>query len=147
VVTDGNVPFRIGKGVPMRRGSDALLVTTGITLKAAQDAGERLAEEGVQCAILHMPTIKPFDREVLLELSSPVQAVVSVEESTILGGLGGAVAEAIAEAGFSPAKRFRRVGIPDVFPDHYGSQATLLDHYCINADGIVAAVRALLDGR
>jgi transketolase len=147
VVTDGNVPFRIGKGVPMRRGGDALLVTTGITLKAAQDAGERLAEEGVQCAILHMPTIKPFDREVLLELSSPVQAVVSVEESTILGGLGGAVAEAIAEAGFSPAKRFRRVGIPDVFPDHYGSQATLLDHYCINADGIVAAVRALLDGR
>ena len=68
-------------------------------------------------------------------------------ENTILGGLGGAVAEVIAEAGFSPAKKFRRIGIPDVFPDRYGSQANLMDYYRINADGVVATVRALLDGQ
>ena len=53
----------------------------------------------------------------------------------------------IAEAGFSPAKKFRRIGIPDVFPDRYGSQANLMDYYRINADGVVATVRALLDGQ
>lgn len=147
VVTDGSVPFRIGKGISMRQGDDALLVTTGITLKVAQDAAKRLSEDGVQCAILHMPTIKPFDRELLLELSAPVRAVVSIEENTILGGLGGAVAEVIAEAGFSPVKKFRRIGIPDVFPDHYGSQAGLMDHYRINADGLIATVRVLVNGQ
>lgn len=147
VVTNGGVPFRIGQGIPMRQGNDALLVTTGITLKAAQDAAKKLAAEGVECAILHMPTIKPFDQELFLELSGPVRAVVSIEESTILGGLGSAVAEVIAEAGFYPAKKFRRIGIPDVFPDHYGSQANLMDQYRINADGVVATVRALFDGQ
>ncbi len=147
VVTDGSVPFRIGKGMPMRHGNDALLVTTGITLKAAQDAVKRLADDGIQCAILHMPTIKPLDRELFLALSAGVRAVITIEENTILGGLGGAVAEVIAEAGFSPAKKFRRIGIPDVFPDRYGSQANLMDYYRINADGVVATVRALLDGQ
>jgi len=70
--------------------------------------------------------------------------VLTVEENTIMGGLGGAVAEALAEAGFSPGKKFGRVGIPDVFPDHYGSQANLLDYYGINAAGITSAVRRLL---
>jgi transketolase len=106
-----------------------------------------LALEGVECAILHMPTIKPFDRELLLELAAPVRAVVPVEENTILGGLGSAVAEAIAEAGYSPGKKFRRIGIPDVFPDHYGSQANLMDHHRINTDEIVSTVWALLDRR
>ncbi len=147
VVTDGSVPFRIGKGMPMRHGNDALLVTTGITLKAAQDAVKRLADDGIQCAILHMPTIKPLDLELFLALSAGVRAVITIEENTILGGLGGAVAEVIAEAGFSPAKKFRRIGIPDVFPDRYGSQANLMDYYRINADGVVATVRALLDGQ
>lgn len=146
VVTDGNVPFCIGKAIPMREGNDALLVTTGITLKQALDGAHTLAHEGVQCAILHMPTIKPFDRELFLDLAAPVRAILSIEENTIMGGLGGAVAETIAEAGFSPGKKFRRIGIPDIFPDHYGSQSNLMDHYRINADGIVASTRALLNG-
>lgn len=147
VVTDGSMPFRIGQGIQMRQGNDALLVTTGITLKVAQDAAKRLVDDGIQCAILHMPTVKPFDQERFLDLAAPGRAVISIEESNILGGLGGAVAEVIAEAGFSPGKRFRRIGIPDVFPDRYGSQANLMDYYRINADGVVATVRALLNGR
>jgi len=74
-----------------------------------------------------------------------VRAVIAVEENTILGGLGSAVAEAIAEAGFSPGKKFRRIGIPDVFPDRYGSQANLMDYHKINTDEVVSTVWALLD--
>jgi len=145
VVTNDTVPFRIGKGLAMRNGRDALLVTTGITLGVAQEAATRVAADGIQCAILHMPTIKPLDNEQLLELAARARAIVAIEENTIIGGLGSAVAEVIAEAGFSPGKKFRRIGIPDVFPDHYGSQEKLMDHYRISVDGVVATVRALLD--
>src|SRR5246500_4598991 len=62
VVTNDTVPFRIGKGLAMRNGRDALLVTTGITLGVAQEAATRVAADGIECAILHMPTIKPFDK-------------------------------------------------------------------------------------
>jgi transketolase len=145
IVTNDDVPFRIGKGLPMRKGRDALLVTTGITLKVAQEAAKLLALEGIECAILHMPTVKPLDLELLLDLANGARAVVAVEENTILGGLGSAVAEAIAEAGFSPGKKFRRIGIPDVFSDRYGSQANLMDYHKINTAEVVATVRALLD--
>jgi transketolase len=144
VVTNDAVPFRIGKGLRMREGKDALLVTTGITLKVAQDAAGKLAADGIECTILHMPTIKPFDLEQLLQLAAPVRAVVPIEENTIIGGLGSAVAEAIAEAGFSPGKKFRRIGIPDVFSDRYGSQANLMDYHNVNAGTAVATVRSLL---
>lgn len=145
IVTNDAIPFRIGKGIPMREGKDVLLVTTGITLKTAQDAAKKLALEGIECAVLHMPTIKPFDRELMLDMASSVRAVITIEENTILGGLGSAAAEEIAEAGFSPAKKFRRLGIPDVFPDRYGSQANLMDYHKINADEVVSTVWALLD--
>ena len=145
IVTNDNVPFRIGKALPMREGRDVLLVTTGITLGAAQEAAKRLSLERIEAAILHMPTIKPLDIESLLDHAAMVRAIVSVEENTIIGGLGSAVAEVLAEAALSPTRKFRRLGIPDVFPDHYGSQANLMDHYKINTDQIVSTVWALLD--
>jgi transketolase len=117
IVTNPDVPFVIGKAVPMRQGSDALVITTGITLKVALDAAEALALEGVQTRVLHMPTVKPLDVEAILDHAASVPVVVAVEEHTVVGGLGSAVAEVIAEANFDPAKRFRRMGIPDVFPD------------------------------
>ena len=145
IVTNDDVPFRIGKAIPMRDGGDVLLVTTGITLNAAQEAAKRLALKGIDAAILHMPTIKPLDTEALLGQAAKVRAIIVIEENTIIGGLGGAVAEVIAEAALSPTRKFRRIGIPDVFPDHYGSQANLMDLYKINTDQIVSTVWALLE--
>ncbi len=144
IVTDDSVPCRIGKALPMRAGSDVLLVTTGITLKLAKQAAETLAGEGISAAILHMPTVKPLDTEAFFDLAGPVRAIVTIEENTIIGGLGGAIAEQVAEAGFSPSKRFKRIGIPDAFPDKYGSQADLMNHYRITAAEIVATCHALL---
>lgn len=143
IVTNDSVPFRLGKALAMRGGGDVLLVTTGITLGAAQDAAKKLADRGIEAAILHMPTVKPLDTEALLSAATRVRAIVAVEENTIVGGLGSAVAEVIAESGL-PAKGFKRLGIPDVFPDHYGSQANLMDHYRINAEEIVSTVGKLL---
>ena len=143
VVTNDRVPFRIGKAYPMKEGSDALIVSTGVMLKAALDAAGSLEAAGIKAAVLHVPTVKPFDQDTFLELARRVPVIVTVEEHTVIGGLGGAVAEIIAEADFKSPKRFRRIGIPDVFPDQYGSQASLLKRYDITAEKIVSVVRQL----
>jgi transketolase len=144
IVTDDSVPCVMGKGLPFRAGSDVLLVTTGITLKLARQAAETLAAEGISAAILHLPTVKPLDADTFFEMARQVSAIVTIEENTIIGGLGGAIAELVAEANFDPAKRFKRIGLPDVFPDRYGSQANLMDHYGITAAEVVATSHALL---
>jgi transketolase len=144
IVSTNVAPFQIGRAIPMARGQDVLLVSTGITLKIALDAAARLEAEGISMAVLHMPTVKPLDVAALLSHAAPVDAIVTIEEHTILGGLGGAIAEVVAEAGFEPAKRFKRIGIPDVFPHGYGSQATMMAHYEITAERAVGVVRQLL---
>jgi transketolase len=145
IVSNDNVPFQIGKALPMRQGRDALIVTTGITLKVALDATSALAKRGIEAAVLHMATVKPLDVEALLEYVEPVPAIVTVEEHTVIGGLGSAVAEVIAESNFETAKRFKRLGIPDMFAEHYGSQNSLMAGFGITAENTAATVLELLE--
>jgi transketolase len=146
VVSDPAKPFRIGKAIEMTSGDDVLLVTTGVTLKIALEAAAALKAQGTSATVLHMHTVKPLDTEALLSHASRVKAIVTIEEHTIVGGLGGAVAEVLAEAGFNPAKRFKRIGIPDVFPHGYGSQATMMQHYGITTEQTIATVNELTHG-
>src|SRR5207237_10714257 len=145
IVSSPAVPFAIGKALPMRAGRDALLVSTGITLKTALDAAEALAGRGVSAAVLHMPTVKPLDVATFMDAAAPAGAIVVVEEHSIIGGLGGALAEVVAEANYSPAKRFKRIGIPDVFPEGYGSQASMMARYHITSERVAAVVAQLLE--
>lgn len=138
-----NVPFEIGKGYVVREGKDALIVTTGVTLKIALDAAESLSKENVDVSVLHLPTIKPLDTKTILEQAAKVSTIVVVEEHTILGGLGGAVAEVLMEAGFTDFKKFKRIGIPDVFPEGYGSQASMMEKYGITSKNVVETVKGL----
>jgi len=138
-----DVPFRIGKAVPMREGDSALIISTGIMLKPALDAAAALEPAGIKVAVLHVPTIKPLDRETILDSASRVPVIVTVEEHSIIGGLGSAMAEVLAEADFKNPKRFRRISLPDAFPEQYGSQASLLKHYDVTAEKIVSVVRQL----
>ncbi|HLY64961.1 MAG TPA: transketolase C-terminal domain-containing protein [Chloroflexota bacterium] len=143
IVTTDDVPFAIGKALPMRFGNDALIVTTGITLGAALEAHQRLAAQGLHVSVLHMPTIKPLDTEALLDHAERVPVVVSIEEHSIIGGLGSAVAETLAESSCLGQKRFKRLGIPDMFPDEYGSQASLMKRFGLTADRLVEVITEL----
>lgn len=147
IVTTDQVPFEIGKAIPMREGSDALIVTTGITLKLAQDAAQALGEKGIESAVLHVPTIKPLDSDTILAYSDAVPVIITIEEHTLVGGLGSAVAEILAEANFGLAKRFKRIGIPDVFPDEYGSQASLMERYSITSEHLVSVVSGFTESK
>jgi transketolase len=144
VVSNAGKPFRIGKAIQMTSGNDVLLVTTGITLKIGLEAAEALKQSGVDATVLHMHTVKPLDIDAILLHAARVHAIVTIEEHTIMGGLGGAVAEVLAEAGFNPAKRFKRIGLPDVFPHGYGSQASMMEHYGITTERTIATVNDLL---
>jgi transketolase len=139
IVTDER-PFEIGKAVPMRDGKDALIVTTGIVLEKALKAATVLSKEGIEVSILHVPTIKPLDDDLLLEYASCSPVIVTVEEHTLIGGLGSAVAEILLEANLSPQKYFKRIGIPDSFADQYGSQESLMAHYGITEERIVGTI-------
>jgi transketolase len=147
IVSNDAAPFAIGRGITMASGDDVLLVTTGITLKIALEAAAALGTSGVSSAVLHLPTVKPLDLDSFMAHANRVRAIVVVEEHTILGGLGGALAEVVAEAGFDPAKRFKRIGIPDVFPEGYGSQASMMARYEITPERTIAVARELLAAR
>ncbi len=133
----------IGKAILARTGTDALIVTIGITLKAALDAAVTLERQGLDVAVLHLHTIKPLDREAILEIAAKVPVIVTIEEHALIGGLGSAVGVIIAEANFNPAKRFKCIGIPDVFADRYGSQDSLMEYYGITAETIVSVIKDL----
>jgi len=144
IVSRPDLPCEIGRAIPMRAGRDALIVTTGICLQVALEAAAMLEKQGIDAGVLHAHTVKPLDAEAILDKAATVSAMLTIEEHTLMGGLGSAVAEIIAEAGFNPGKRFKRIGLPDVFPDQYGSQAGLMARYGITASDAAAAVAGLL---
>lgn len=143
IVSRADLPCEIGKGILMREGKDALIACTGICLQVALAAADELEKQGVAASVLHLHTLKPLDATAVYENASRVPVIVTIEEHTTIGGLGSAVAEIIAEAGFNPSKRFKRMGIPDVFPDQYGSQASLMARYGITSTDLAATIREL----
>jgi transketolase len=147
IVTRDDVPFRIGRALPMRDGGDAAIVTTGVMLGPALEAAETLAEDGIATGVLHVPTIKPLDVDAVVDAARGRSAVVVVEEHTIVGGLGSAVAEVLLEAGLQPMPAFRRLGIPDVFAQEYESQARLIEGFGMAAGDVAATVRELVGAR
>jgi transketolase len=137
--------FAIGKAIDLSEGSgdaDVLLVSTGIATAAALEARQRLAGQGVRSRLLHVHTIKPLDAAAIVAAAHGVRLVVTAEEHSVVGGLGSAVLEALADTG-EPMPPVRRLGIGDKFAHNYGNQQKLMDVWDINADGIV---RAATDG-
>ncbi|OGG04302.1 transketolase [Candidatus Gottesmanbacteria bacterium RBG_16_52_11] len=145
VVTPADVPFRIGKAVPVATGSDLLIITTGITLQFALVARKMLAAEGIKAGVLHVPTVKPLDQDGILSRIAKVRGVVTIEEGVRLGGLGSAIGELMLDEGL--VRPLTRIGLPDEFTLHYGTQLEQLAYYGISGDGIVRAARKLLGGR
>ncbi len=145
IVTDPAHGFAIGRSALYGAEGDVLLVTTGIGLRVCLESRELLASRGVRTAILHMPTIKPLDVETLCTAARGRRVVCAVEEHSIIGGLGSAVAEVLMEAGLGGV-RFKRVGLPDAWPDHYGSQIEIMSRHGVWADGLSDVISTFLQG-
>jgi len=143
IVTHKNIPFVIGKAVNMKKGNDAAIFTTGITLNIALECADELMEKGIEVSVIHLPTIKPLDKEII-QFIDKVPVIVTIEEHSIIGGLGSAVGEFILEENTLSTKKLKRIGIPDIFPDEYGSQASLMDRFSINKVSLINTILQLL---
>ena len=129
--------FEIGKGELLREGSDVTIVATGICVSSALEAADKLAADGISAEVINIHTIKPLDTELIVKSAKKTGKVVTAEEHTIIGGLGGAVCEALSEKAPTPVLR---IGINDVFGES-GTAAALVAKYGLDGEGIYAKVK------
>ena len=132
--------FEIGKAITMREGKDVAIIAAGLPLASAMEAAEKLAAEGIEARVIDMHTIKPLDEEAVLRAAKEIGKIVTVEEHSVIGGLGSAVAEVLAEQ--CPAK-LKRVGIYDRYTES-GPAEALIHHYGLDGEGVYNAVKAFL---
>jgi len=137
---DGGYRFEFGRAVVVREGRDVSLVSTGAQTPRVVDAAELLAARGIEAHVVHVPTIKPMDEAAIVAAAERTGIVVSVEENTIYGGLGGAVAEVLAEQ--HPTRVFR-IGLRDVYPES-GPNEALLELYGLSAARVADQVERYL---
>lgn len=140
VLFDSDYQFQIGKGVYLREGTDITIVATGLLVGAALEAAETLSARGISAAVINMASIKPIDRDIIIDAAKKTGCIVTAEEHNIIGGLGSAVAEVVCETVPVPVLR---CGVQDVF-GHSGPALTLLELYGLNTAGIIAKVEAAL---
>ncbi|MBR3824912.1 MAG: transketolase family protein [Lachnospiraceae bacterium] len=129
--------FEIGKGRVVREGKDVTIVATGICVDSAIGAAEKLAADGIDAEVINICTIKPLDEELILASAKKTGKVVTVEEHSVIGGLGSAVCDCLAEKLPTPVKK---IGMYDVFGES-GSAAALVEKYGLDAAGVYKSVK------
>ena len=129
--------FEVGKGIQMTEGSDVTVIATGLMVERALQAAELLKAEGIAARVINIHTIKPLDEEIVLAAARETGAIVVAEEHSVIGGLGSAVCELLADKLPTPVKK---VGVEDVFGTS-GPAMELLDLFGLNAANIVAKAK------
>lgn len=137
IIFDDGYKFELGKAVTVREGSDVTVFATGTHTSRAFEAAETLATDGIDVHLVHVPTVKPLDVDAVVAAAQKTGLVVTTEEGTIIGGLGGAIAESLAEFAPMPVKRH---GLQDVFGES-GPDGDLLDKYGISPPHVADAIR------
>ena len=132
--------FEIGKGVILREGKDVTIVATGLCVSSALDAAELLKAEGIDAKVINIHTIKPLDKELIVTAAKETGQIVTVEEHSVIGGLGGAVSEALSEAYPVPVKR---IGVNDQF-GYSGPATALVEKFGLDGKGIAESVKEFL---
>lgn len=132
--------FEIGKGIVLREGTDITLIATGLMVGYTLEAAEMLAKDGISAKVINIHTIKPLDTDLVVSAAKETGKVVTVEEHSVIGGLGGAVCEALSEQCPVPVKR---IGVNDEYGQS-GPAVELLHHYKLDAEGIYGQIKEFL---
>lgn len=136
--TNEDYTFEIGKGIVMREGKDVALIATGLEVYEAMEAAKMLAEDGIDACVVNIHTIKPLDKELVVKVAKEIGKVYTIEEHSIIGGLGSAVMECLSEE--YPTK-VTRIGVNDVFGES-GPAAELIAKYGLDAKSIYEKVKS-----
>lgn len=142
VIHDGEINFQIGRALRVRDGGDVTLIGIGTILARVMEAADRLEQAGLSVRVLSMHTLKPLDRAAVLQAARETGGIVTVEEHNRCGGLGGAVAEVLAEAGGGVP--FRIMALDDTFVHEVGSHGWLLDRYGLSVEAVMRAASELV---
>ena len=137
VINDEDYKFEIGKGKVLREGTDVAIIANGLCVAESLDAAEKLAAEGINAQVINMATVKPLDTELVLEAAKATGKVVTVEEHSVIGGLGSAVCDVLSEQLPTPVLK---VGVNDVF-GHSGPAVELIKEFGLDGDSIAAKVK------
>lgn len=140
IFNDENYKFEIGKGITLKDGKDVTIIATGLMVSEAIEAGKALAEQGIDARVINIHTIKPIDRDIIVKAARETGKIVTVEEHSIIGGLGSAVCDVVLEEYPVPVVK---IGINDVY-GHSGAAKDLLVEYGLTADNIVKTAKALI---
>ncbi len=144
IVSKAGRGFTLGVAIVMRPFGQVTFISTGIMSNRALTAAKTLAANGINCGVLHVHTIKPLDCAAILAAARQSELIVTLEEHTRIGGLGSAVSDCILDAGIV-APRVLRLGLPDHFANHYGTQDSLLVNMGLGVDNIITNTRSMLD--
>ena len=129
--------FEIGRGILLKEGKDVTIIATGVCVCEALKAAEALKQEGIDAEVINIHTIKPLDKDLVLQSAKKTGRVVTVEEHSVIGGLGSAVADVLAETN---AAVLKKIGVPDVFGES-GTAGQLLHKFKLDAEGIAEGVK------
>lgn len=140
VINKEDYQFEIGKGVMMREGSDVTIVATGLMVSNALEAAEKLAADGIDAEVINIHTIKPLDEDMIINSAKKTGKVITVEEHSVIGGLGSAVCDALCEKCPTPVTK---LGVNDMF-GHSGPALELLKEFKLDADGIYSQVKNII---
>lgn len=132
--------FEIGKGITLKEGKDLTIIATGLEVAESLEAAEMLAKDGINAKVINIHTIKPLDKDLVVAAAKETGKVVTVEEHSVIGGLGGAVCEALSEAAPTPVLR---IGVNDVYGES-GPAKDLIHKYGLDAEGIYSKIKAWL---
>lgn len=138
--TNADYKFEIGKGIVLREGKDLTIVATGLMVAEAVEAAEMLAKDGIEAKVLNIHTIKPLDEELIISSAKETGKVVTVEEHSVIGGLGSAVCDVLSEKAPTQVKK---IGIYDQFGES-GPALKLLEKYGLTSDGIYTQIKEFL---
>jgi transketolase len=140
VIFDESYKFEIGKGVELKEGSDIAIIATGIMVGKALEASEELAKLGINARVINISTIKPIDEDIIVKAAKETKGIVTVEEHSVIGGLGSAVAEVVVE---NHPTKVLRIGTMDKFGES-GDGNDLLEKYGLTVENIVKKAKEIL---
>ena len=141
-IHSGPIDFKLGKAITVKEGKDITLMFAGPIGIEVVKAAEELAKEGINCRVVSMHTIKPIDKDMIIDSAKNTGGIVTIEEHNLMGGLGSAVSEVLCDQNIYP-KKFKRLAFPDINVAKIGGQAWIRDQYGLQAKGIADSVREL----
>lgn len=140
VLNKEDYKFEVGKGVTMREGKDLTIVATGLMVSSALEAAEKLSQDGIEATVINIHTIKPLDEDLIVESAKATGKVVTVEEHSVIGGLGSAVCDCLSAKCPTPVTK---IGVQDVY-GHSGPAVELLKEFGLDGEGVYKSIKEIM---